>query len=148
MEIESIEVLCDEIVKVDLIISNLGDTIINEIEFEVQLNGLTYSINYPSLDIPFSQQELVSITLDENLLQSNEIVIDIFSLNSQNDENLANNWGVNTVDLINQLVNFRLFHSLLFILFVNYLIMLLNSTKYPLLFNNSYKLVGIFNFSD
>ncbi len=91
LEIENIEVLCDEIVKVDLIISNLGDTIINEIEFEVQLNGLTYSINYPSLDIPYSQQELVTITLDENLLQSNEIAIDLFSLNSQNDENLENN---------------------------------------------------------
>ena len=91
VEIDNLRVLCDEIVEIDLIISNLGDSVINEIEIETLVNGISSFVNFVSLDIPFSEQEIVTIFLDQNLEESNEITIDLFSINTQNDENSINN---------------------------------------------------------
>ena len=74
-----------------MIISNLGDTTINEVEIETQVNGNSNFTNYTLLDIPFSEQETITIILDQNLQESNDITIDLFSINTQNDENSINN---------------------------------------------------------
>ena len=99
LEIDSIKVLCDEIVEIDLIISNLGDTTINEVEIETHVNSISSFINYTSLDISFSEQETITIILDQNLQESNEITIDLFSINTQNDQNSNNNTVSTTTSL-------------------------------------------------
>ena len=99
LEIDNVKVLCDEIVEIDLIISNLGDTTINEVEIETQVNGNSNFTNYTLLDIPFSEQETITIILDQNLQESNDITIDLFSINTQNDENSINNTVSTTTSL-------------------------------------------------
>ena len=99
LEINSLQVLCDEIVEIDLIISNLGDTVINEVEIQAEVNGISSFVNFDMLDISFSEQEIITLILDENLQQSNEVTIDIFSINSQNDENSLNDTVTTTTSL-------------------------------------------------
>ena len=55
LEINSLQVLCDEIVEIDLIISNLGDSVINEVEIQTEVNGISSFVNFDLLDISFSQ---------------------------------------------------------------------------------------------
>ena len=66
-----------------MIISNLGDTVINEVEIQTEVNGISSFVNFDMLDISFSEQEIITLILDENLQQSNEVIIDIFSINSR-----------------------------------------------------------------
>ncbi len=91
LEIDNVRVLCDEIVEIDLIISNLGDEIINEVEMEIQVNGLSSFESYTLADIPYLDQEIITIIIDQNLQESNEITFDLFSVNTQNDQNTINN---------------------------------------------------------
>ena len=99
LEINSLQVLCDEIVEIDLIISNLGDSVINEVEIQAEVNGISSFVNFDLLDISFSEQEIITLILDENLQQSNEVTIDIFSINSQSDENSLNDTVTTTTSL-------------------------------------------------
>ena len=99
LEIENLRVLCDEIVEIDLTVSNLGDTIINEIEIETLVNGFSSLVNYESLDIPFSEQETITLILDQSLQASNEITIDLMSVNNQVDENSINDSVSTTTSL-------------------------------------------------
>ena len=99
LEIENLRVLCDEIVEIDLTFSNLGDTIINEIEIETLVNGFSSLVNYESLDIPFSEQETITLIFDESLQESNEITIDLISVNNQVDENSTNDSVSTTTSL-------------------------------------------------
>ncbi len=99
LEIEALRVLCGDLVEVDLTISNLGDTTINEIEIETMVNGLSILVNYESFEIPYSEQETVTLVLDQNLQESNDILLDIISINNQNDESTANDIVTTTTTL-------------------------------------------------
>ena len=99
LEIDSLSVLCDEIVQINLIVSNHGDTTINEIEIETTVNGVSSFVDFTSLEVPFSQQETLTLILDQNLQESNEIIIDLFSINSENDQNSNNNTVSTTTSL-------------------------------------------------
>ena len=91
LEIENIRVLCDETVEIDVNISNIGDETINEIELETIVNGSSSLQNYESFEIPTSQMQTITLVLDQNLQPSNEITINLISINSQVDENAINN---------------------------------------------------------
>ena len=61
LEIEALRVLCGDLVEVDLTISNLGDTTINEIEIEIVVNGVSTLVNYESFEIEYSEQETICL---------------------------------------------------------------------------------------
>ena len=99
LEIEALRVLCGDLVEVDLTISNLGETTINEIEIEIGVNGVSTLVNYESFEIEYSEQETITLVLDQNLQESNDILLDIISVNNQNDENTANDIVTTTTTL-------------------------------------------------
>ena len=91
VEIDNLTVLCYNSIQIDLVISNLGDTTINEVQIEAVVNGSSIIVNYDSLEIPLSDQEILTLVLDQNLQESNEIDINLLKINNQIDENLINN---------------------------------------------------------
>ena len=99
LEIESLRVLCGDLVEVDLTISNLGDITINEIEIETQLNGASTLVNYESFEIAYLEEETVTVVFDQNLQESNDILLDLISINDQNDESPANDIVTTTTTL-------------------------------------------------
>jgi len=99
LQIEALRVLCGDVVEVDLTISNLGDTTINEIKIEIVVNGVSTLINYDSFEIIHSEQETITLVLDQNLQESNDILLDIISVNNQNDESTANDIVTTTTTL-------------------------------------------------
>jgi len=99
LEIETLRVLCGDMIELDLTISNLGDTTINEIEIETQVNGTSSLFDYASFEIEYLEQQTVTLVLDQNLQESNDILLDLISINNQNDESSANDIVTTTTTL-------------------------------------------------
>ena len=86
-----IEVICDDSVLVDAVITNLGYTTLSELGIEVIVNEQVVEVINFSVEIPFQQQETVSITIDQNLDEMNDIILNLISVNNQTDEDNSNN---------------------------------------------------------
>ena len=92
-----LNVVCDEDVELDIIINNEGDATITNVLLEVIVNGAVVDVINASVNIPFLEQETVSISIDDNLqAANNNITVSLLSVNSQLDGDLTNN-SVSTI---------------------------------------------------
>ena len=92
-----LNVVCDEDVELDIIINNEGDATITNVLLEVIVNGAVVDLINASVNIPFLEQETVSISIDDNLqAANNNITVSLLSVNSQLDGDLTNN-SVSTI---------------------------------------------------
>ncbi len=91
LSIGELNVLCNE-VGVNAIVTNYGETTITDVEIEVIVNGLAVdSINF-TIDAPYLGQDLIDITIDDNLMQTNNnITLNLLSVNGQIDGDGNNN---------------------------------------------------------
>jgi hypothetical protein len=100
LSIGSLNVLCDDVVEVNVTIVNHGENTITDAEIQVVVNGLAVDTINVSLDIPFQGQGSVAINVDENLQAlNNNITLNILSVNNLTDGDLTNNSASTTTDL-------------------------------------------------
>ena len=99
ISIGELEVVCDNVIEVEAIVSNLGDETITELEIELMVNDLTIDVIDAEVNIPFQQQGVVTILIDENLQEDNNITLNLLTINSQQDEDLANNSATTSASL-------------------------------------------------
>ena len=94
-----LEVVCDDVVEVEAIVYNHGEETITELEIEVIVNDLSVDIIDAEVSIPFEQEGVVTITIDDNLQQNNNITLNLLDINSQQDEDLSNNSATTSTSL-------------------------------------------------
>ena len=99
ISIGELEVVCDNVIEVEAIVSNLGDETITELEIELMVNDLTIDVIDAEVNIPFQQQGVVTISIDENLQEDNNITLNLLTINSQQDEDLVNNSSTTSASL-------------------------------------------------
>ena len=99
ISIGELEVVCDNVIEVEAIVSNLGDETITELEIELMVNDLTIDVIDAEVNIPFQQQGVVTISFDENLQEDNNITLNLLTINSQQDEDLVNNSSTTSASL-------------------------------------------------
>ena len=86
-----LEVVCDDVVELEALVYNHGEETITELEIEVVVNDLTVDVIDAEVNIPFEQEGIVTITIDDNLEQDNNITLNLLDINSQQDEDQTNN---------------------------------------------------------
>ena len=92
-----LNVVCDDDVELDVIINNEGDATITSVLLEVIVNNAVVDLINASVNIPFLEQETVSISIDDNLqAANNNITVSLLSVNSQLDGDLTDN-SVSTI---------------------------------------------------
>ncbi len=94
-----LEVVCDDVIELEAVVYNQGEETITEIEIEVVVNDLTVDVVDVEVNIPFEQQGIVTIAIDDNLEQNNNITLNLLDINSQQDEDLSNNSATISTDL-------------------------------------------------
>ena len=99
ISVEELEVVCDDIVEVTAIVTNYGETTINEVSIEVVVNDQVVEIITTSVDIPTQNQEFVALSISENLQENNTIVLNLVEVNGQEDDNFENNSNSFTTSL-------------------------------------------------
>ena len=100
LSIGQLAVACDEVVEVNAIITNQGETTITEVEFEVVVNGLVVDVIVATVNVPFQEESSVALTIDDNLLQiNNNITLNLLNINNQVDGDLTNNSASTTTTL-------------------------------------------------
>lgn len=112
LSIEETSVACNNVVEVNALVTNQGETTITSVQIQVAVNGLVVDIINASVNIPFKDQGTVTITIDENLQETNNnISLNLLSVNSFIDGDLTNN-SISTIansssdyDIITLIIN-------------------------------------------
>lgn len=99
ISVGEISVVCNEVVEVDTIVTNNGASIISEIQIEVVVNGSVVEVINASVDIAFQEQETLTVVIDDNLQQNNNITLNVLNINTQEDQDLTNNSVSTTTSL-------------------------------------------------
>ncbi|MDG1374531.1 MAG: PEP/pyruvate-binding domain-containing protein [Flavobacteriaceae bacterium] len=99
ISVGEIAVVCDEVVEVDAIVTNNGASTISELQIEVVVNGSVVEVINTSVDIAFQEQETVTVVIDDNLQQNNNITLNVLNINTQEDQDLTNNSVSTTTSL-------------------------------------------------
>ena len=99
LSISELAVVCNDVVEVDAIITNHGETTITEVQIAVVLNGSVVDVINTSVNIPFEGQRMVTVAIDDNLQQNNNITLNLININGQLDENSSNNSASTTTTL-------------------------------------------------
>jgi hypothetical protein len=100
LSIGDLAVACNDVVEVDAIITNLGETTITNAQIQVVVNGLVVDVIFAAVNIPFGEQETVTITVDGNLNQTNNnITLNLLNVNNQVDGDATNNSANTTTTL-------------------------------------------------
>jgi len=100
ISISELNVVCDDVVELNAIVNNLGDSTITDLEIQVLVNGVIIDTINTSVEIPFLDQGNIFIAIDSNLQAfNNNITLNLLSVNNQLDEDLTNNSASTTTDL-------------------------------------------------
>ncbi|MGB0427955.1 MAG: PEP/pyruvate-binding domain-containing protein, partial [Flavobacteriales bacterium] len=100
LSIGQLNVECNDEVKVNAIITNLGDATITDVEIEVIVNGFAVDVIVATVNIPFQDQASVAITISDSLQEiDNNITLNLLNVNSQVDGDLTNNSATATTTL-------------------------------------------------
>ena len=103
LSIADFAVVCDEVVEVNTVILNQGETTITDVKIEVVVNGVVVDIINQSVNIPFQEQGEFIINIDDNLQQNNNnITLNLLEINNQVDEDSSNNSDFTTTNLDSQ----------------------------------------------
>jgi len=91
ISIEELNVICADVIEINAIVTNQGDTTLTEVEIETIANGVSIGSENKTVNIPYTEQEMISLIVDQNIQEYNEITLNIISVNNQSDENVNNN---------------------------------------------------------
>jgi hypothetical protein len=100
LSIGELAVVCNDEVELDAVITNLGETMITNVQIQVVVNGFVLDVINAAVDVPFAEVGTVTITIDDNLMQTNNnITLNLISVNSQIDGDGTNNSASTTTTL-------------------------------------------------
>lgn len=92
LSIGDLAVSCDDAIELNAVITNLGGTTITDVQIEVIVNGMDIEVITASVEVPFEEQGVVEITIDENLeATDNDITLNLLNVNFENDADFSNN---------------------------------------------------------
>lgn len=100
LSIGNLAVACNDVVEIDAVIANQGETTITDVEIEVVVNGSVVDVIDATLNVPYQEQGTVAITIEDNLEESNNsITLNLLSVNNQVDGDATNNSASTTTTL-------------------------------------------------
>ena len=100
LTIGDIAVACDEVVEIDAIVENHGENTITNVVIGVSVNGSALENFNAGTNIPYEEQGVVSITIDDNLQEiNNDITLSLVSVNGQGDGDITNDFASTTTTL-------------------------------------------------
>ena len=100
LSIGQLAVACNEVLELNAVVTNQGETTITEVEIEVVVNGMVVDVITATVDVPFQGAGSVAITIDDNLQQTNnDITLNLLGVNDQTDGDLINNSVTTTTNL-------------------------------------------------
>ncbi len=100
ISIGDLAVVCNDEVELDAVITNLGETMITNVQIQVVVNGFVLDVINSAVDVPFEGVGTVTVTIDDNLMQTNnDITLSLLSVNSQIDGDGTNNSASTTTNL-------------------------------------------------
>jgi hypothetical protein len=100
LSIGNLAVVCNDEVEVHAVITNLGETTITTAQIQVVVNGLVVDVNFAGVEIPYQEDGTVVITIDDNLVQTNNtITLNLLNVNNQVDGDSTNNSASTTTTL-------------------------------------------------
>ena len=100
ISIGNLAVTCEEEVEVNAVISNHGGNTITSVQIQVVVNGQVVGVVSESINIPSQDEGAVLITIDNNLVQTNNnITLNLISVNGQVDGDGSNNTVSTTTSL-------------------------------------------------
>ena len=99
LSVGELAVVCNDVVEVDAIVSNQGETTLTEVTIEVVVNGVEVEVINAIVDIPSQEQGTVVITIDDNLQENNNITLNLSGVNNQADGDSTNNSASTTTNL-------------------------------------------------
>ena len=99
LSVGELAVVCNDVVEVDAIVTNQGETTLTEVTIEVVVNGVEVEVINANVDIPYQEQGTVAITIDGNLQENNSITLNLSGINNQADGDSTNNSASTTTNL-------------------------------------------------
>ncbi|MCH2197582.1 MAG: T9SS type A sorting domain-containing protein [Flavobacteriales bacterium] len=100
LAITETEAVCDDILEVKALVTNVGESMITEVQIEVIANGLVVDLVDFNVEIPYQESEELTVSIDDNLEEmDNDIELNIITVNDENDLDLANNSASVTTNL-------------------------------------------------
>jgi hypothetical protein len=101
ISIGELNVVCDDLVQGNVIITNQGESTITDVSIQVFANGTAVDVINTSVEIPYLDQSTVAININPALQPSNNnITLNLLTVNNQLDEDLTNN-SVSTITNLN-----------------------------------------------
>jgi hypothetical protein len=100
LSIGELAVVCNDEIELGAVITNLGETTITNVQIQVVVNGFVLDVINAAVDVPFAEEGTVPITIDDNLMQTNNnVTLNLISVNSQIDGDGTNNSASTTTTL-------------------------------------------------
>lgn len=100
VSVAQLSTLCDNTVQANILVSNQGDSNINQVEYKVLVNGSEVGTYTDAVDIPYGEEEMLSVIIDDNLQEiNNTITVNLISVNNQSDGEYSNNTSSSNVSL-------------------------------------------------
>ena len=93
-------VVCNDVIELDAVLSNLGENTITDVQIEVEVNGVAVDLINAVVNVPFQEEAAVTISIDNNLQQTaNNIRLNLLEVNNQFDDDSSNNSALFSADL-------------------------------------------------
>ncbi len=100
ISISQVNPLCGDEVAVKAVVTNLGETPINNFEIEAIVNGVTTETITTTMNIPYLADGSIQIMITDNLqLTNNEIILNLLKVNGEIDAVADNNTTTTYTDL-------------------------------------------------
>mgnify|MGYP000873933171 CR=1 FL=1 len=99
IDILEVNAVCNDELELTTELTNKGQLTLNEVSIEVVANGAIVDNISVDVNIPFQNQEIITVAVSDNLLPNNNIVLNVTAVNAQPDQNLSNNSASITSDL-------------------------------------------------
>ncbi len=94
-------VVCNDVIELDAVLSNLGENTITDVQIEVEVNGVAVDLINAVVNVPFQEEAAVTISIDNNLQQTaNNIRLNLLEVNNQFDDDSSNNSALFSAELI------------------------------------------------
>lgn len=91
IELVNSNVLCDEQIAVETSLTNLGESLVENAEIQVTVNGEVVETLSYDFSLPYSETESFTVMVTENLAENNNIELELLTINGSEDAISDNN---------------------------------------------------------
>ena len=91
LDIIEVDAVCNDELELTAELTNKGQMTIEEVTIEVVANGVVVDNISLAVNIPYNDQEIITIPVTDNLFANNDIVLNLTAVNAQSDQQTSNN---------------------------------------------------------